>query len=495
MALEPGTRLGPYEVTGPLGAGGMGEVYRARDTRLPREVAVKILPDEFAGDAERRRRFEDEARAVATLSDPHIVTLLDVGHEGSLSYLVLELLEGETLRAAIQGGPLRPRRAAEIAADVAAALAAAHAKGILHRDLKPENVFLTKGGHAKVLDFGLAKLGAAETPGTHSPTATRPGHVLGTYAYMSPEQARGKELDARSDIFSFGALLYEMLAGRRAFSGETWADVASAIIKEDPPELVAAPAGLARVVRHCLEKEPERRFQSARDLLFAVQDSEAATSGSSLAGPAVDMPSRRAWLQGATAAGLGAIAGGAAGFAIGRRALPDTPWFSKRLTFRHGTVLAARFSAQTSPVLYSASWDGAPSRLFRTSLDSPVEELLDKAGEQVGLAAVSMRDDLSLMLGANAGSLGFSFALSSATLASMPMAGGTPKALLEGVLSADWSPDGETQVVSIAEFLPRPGARAGSASACSPGPTCSRPHHPPWPRTCGSPPMGGGWRS
>jgi serine/threonine protein kinase len=210
MALEPGTRLGPYEVTGPLGAGGMGEVYRARDTRLPREVAIKILPDEFAGDAERRRRFEDEARAVATLSDPHIVTLLDVGHEGGLSYLVLELLEGETLRAALGSGPLRPRRAAEIAADVAAALAAAHAKSILHRDLKPENVFLTRDGHAKVLDFGLAKLGAPEAPGTQSPTATRPGHVLGTYAYMSPEQARGQELDARSDIFSFGALLYEI---------------------------------------------------------------------------------------------------------------------------------------------------------------------------------------------------------------------------------------------------------------------------------------------
>ncbi len=279
MALTPGTRLGPYEIVAPLGAGGMGEVYRARDPRLGREVAIKVLPASFCGDLDRLRRFEQEARAAGALNHPSILAVYDIGtHEGA-PYLVTELLEGSTLRDRLAGGPLSARKAIDFAVQIAHGLAAAHEKGIVHRDLKPENIFICRDGRPKILDFGLAKLCAPE-PGDATATLnldnqTATGMTLGTAGYMSPEQVRGEKSDQRSDVFSFGAVLYESLSGQRAFEGCTAADRASAILKDDPPDLLAIkkniPASLERIVRHCLEKSPEQRFQSARDLAFHLE--------------------------------------------------------------------------------------------------------------------------------------------------------------------------------------------------------------------------------
>ena len=285
--LATGTRIGPYEIVSSLGAGGMGEVYRARDSRLGREVALKVLPAAVSADRDRVKRFEQEAVAAGALSHPNVLSIYDVGkHEGA-PYLVSELLEGESLASELAAGRLSVRRALEYAVQIAKGLAAAHERGILHRDLKPSNVFVTPEGHVKILDFGLAKLitSQAERNLTSSPTSgTAPGAVLGTLGYMSPEQLRGQTVDPRGDIFSFGAILYEMVAGRRAFRGESAADVMSAILRDDPPFPVGdrVPSSLQRLMRRCLEKNPAQRYQSARDLAFdletALRDDERATS-------------------------------------------------------------------------------------------------------------------------------------------------------------------------------------------------------------------------
>jgi serine/threonine protein kinase len=279
MPLGPGARLGPYEILAPLGAGGMGEVYRARDARLAREVAIKVLPAGFSSDPERLRRFEQEARAAGALNHPNILTVHDAGHHEGAPYVVSELLEGQTLRERAQGGALPVRKAVEIGVQIARGLAAAHEKGIVHRDLKPENVFVTREGLVKILDFGLARVVRAEGgESSQAPTFsqhTEPGTVLGTVGYMSPEQVRGFPADHRADIFSLGAVLYEMLSGQRAFRGATAADTMTGILREDPEELSvtrpALPAALDRIVRHCLEKAPAERFQSARDVAFNLE--------------------------------------------------------------------------------------------------------------------------------------------------------------------------------------------------------------------------------
>ncbi len=278
MALTPGTKLGPYEILAPLGAGGMGEVYRAKDTRLGRDVALKILPESFAREADRLRRFEQEARAVAALNHPNILAVFDIGQNGGSPFLVSELLEGESLRAVLDRGALPQRKTIEYGVQIAHGLAAAHEKGIVHRDLKPENVFVTKDGRIKILDFGLAKFAQNLIPEpdglTLTSSHTAAGVVMGTASYMAPEQVRGEASDPRTDIFSFGAVLYEMLSGVRAFRRDTAAETMTAVLKDDPPELSdpvrpVSPT-LERIVRRCLEKHPEQRFQSARDLSFAL---------------------------------------------------------------------------------------------------------------------------------------------------------------------------------------------------------------------------------
>src|SRR5512134_327158 len=287
MTLSAGTRLGPYEILAPLGAGGMGEVYRARDTRLGREVAVKVLPEKFAQDPERLRRFEGEARSASALSDPHIVTVFDVGEANGIHFFASELIEGTDLRSLIGGGGLTVRKAIDLAEQIASGLAAAHEKGIVHRDLKPENILITRSGLAKIADFGLAKLVESSAGGvSQGPTSdgleTSAGVVMGTVAYMSPEQVRGQVLDHRSDIFSFGSVLYELLTGRKAFERGSAAETMAAILKEEPhePSETSIPPALAHAVRHCLEKDPEQRFHSMHDVAFVLKEAGAQPAGS-----------------------------------------------------------------------------------------------------------------------------------------------------------------------------------------------------------------------
>jgi serine/threonine protein kinase/Tol biopolymer transport system component len=298
VTLTPGTKLGEYEVKSLLGSGGMGEVYRARDSRLGRDVAIKVLPSFFPADSNRLRRFEQEARAAAALSHPNILAVFQMGTYEGAPYMVSELLEGETLREQIRRGRLSVRRAIDYGVQIARGLTAAHEKGIVHRDLKPENLFVTKDRRVKILDFGIAKLTQAQSSSEHSaPTSseeTEPGAVMGTVGYMSPEQVRGQTADHRADIFAFGAVLYEMLAGKRAFQKPTSADTMSAILNEDPPEISQVaeniPLALQRVVHRCLEKNPEQRFQSASDLAFAL-DALSETLGNTEVLP--NRPSRR----------------------------------------------------------------------------------------------------------------------------------------------------------------------------------------------------------
>jgi hypothetical protein len=292
MPLAPGARLGPYEIKSLIGSGGMGEVYRAHDSRLDRDVALKVLPSAFSSDRDRLRRFEQEARAAAALNHPNILAVYDIGTADNVHYVVSELLQGRTLRDTLSSGCLHPRKAIDLAIQIAHGLAVAHDAGVVHRDLKPENLFITHDGRVKILDFGLAKLVepvSART--THTLLATRqvdtvPGLVVGTVGYMSPEQVRGRPVDYRSDIFTFGAILYEMLGGERAFTGESPADVLSAVLNGEPAALIAIspmlPGALDQIVQHCLEKDPGARFQSTGDLVFVL----VALSGAAPAQPA-----------------------------------------------------------------------------------------------------------------------------------------------------------------------------------------------------------------
>src|SRR6266545_2764605 len=342
MTLASGSRLGPYEVLSPIGAGGMGEVYRARDPRLGREVAIKVLPASLSQDVDRLRRFEQEARAAGALNHPNITAVYDIGSAEGAPYIVSELLEGETLRGRLGTGTLPPRKGIDYAVQIAKGLAAAHEKGIVHRDLKPENLFVTRDGQIKILDFGLAKLrqpeeGAEKSNLLTAAAGTEPGVVMGTMGYMSPEQVRGRPADRRSDLFSFGAIFYEMLSGQRAFRGDTAADTITAILTKEPPDLTQTNRdihpGIERIVRHCLEKNPEERFDSARDLAF---DLEALTGVSSPAAAAAQVfPEKRPRLMlrlAATALISAAIAGLLA-YAAGKKAGFVPPPAFHQITF------------------------------------------------------------------------------------------------------------------------------------------------------------------
>ncbi|HEY3349631.1 MAG TPA: protein kinase [Thermoanaerobaculia bacterium] len=453
MTLAAGTKLGAYEVLVKIGAGGMGEVYRAKDLRLAREVAIKVLPEELFEGEERRQRFEREAKLLAALNHPGIAAIYSFeeipGTPASASrhILVMELLEGETLRGALAAGKLPQRKALDYALQVAHGLAAAHEKGIVHRDLKPENLFVTKDGRIKILDFGLAKLNQPEDghKATDLPTAsagTEPGVVMGTLGYMSPEQVKGKPADARSDIFSFGAILYETLSGKRAFHGDSAAETISSILREDPPELSAtnqsiAP-GLERIVRHCIEKNPEQRFHSAHDLAFDLEAvsglSGASAASTGAAGSRLAPRIGRLPLAGLVVAAL--AAGLLGGRAIWNRA-PAAPPVFKRLTYGRGPIESARFAPDGQMIVYAASWEGAPKpQLYSVRAESP--ESLRLALPTGRVDSISSKGEM-LVLDLLKFSAGYARV---GTLSQTPLSGSAPRELLEDVGDADWSADG-----------------------------------------------------
>jgi Tol biopolymer transport system component len=420
----------------------MGEVYRARDERLKRDVAIKVLPASFAQDADRLRRFEQEAQAAGGLNHPNITAVFDLGTHDGAPYIVQELLEGETLRAALAGGRLSPRRAVDCARQIASGLAAAHERGIVHRDLKPENVFVTRDGRVKILDFGLAKLRPDEaSPATNIPTATKgtePGVVLGTLGYMSPEQVRGKPADARSDIFSFGAILYEMLSGNRPFRGDSAADTMSAILKEDPPDLSQTnqnvPPGLERIVRHCLEKNAGQRFHSAHDVAFALD----AVSGISAPGTATIVEKRRVGSRALRiAAGLAIVAAIAAtAYFLGNRSRGAEPPIFRQITFRQGSISGARFAPDGHTIVYAASW-GGPIGLYQARPGISESTSIDVPGAERVLSVAKSGEMLVHRLTAG-----------SSELSRVAMTGGALRPVAEGAIDADWAPDGRSIALS-----------------------------------------------
>jgi Tol biopolymer transport system component len=432
----------------------MGEVYRARDTRLGREVAVKILPAAAAADSQWRERFEREARAASALNHPNIVTVHDVGTEGSTFYIAMELVEGQTLRELLRPGPLPRKKLLEAAAQIAEGLAQAHEAGIVHRDLKPDNVMVSREGRVKILDFGLSKL--VEPPAevlSEAPTlgerATRPGMVLGTVGYMSPEQASGQPADFRSDQFSFGAILYEMATGRRAFQGATAVETLAAVLRDEPPSLEEAganvPEGLRWIVERCLEKDRGKRYGSTQDLAFDLRLLRERTSISRVAGPGSLAGLRRRPRFRRVLGAAGGLAFGAATFVVGvlvsGRAAPTPPIF-ERLTFRRGTIWSARFAPDGQTVIYSASWEGQPVELFEARVRSTESRPLDLGPANV--LSISSAGDMAL-------SLDPQFLAPFAqpgTLARAPLAGGAPRELARDVLSADWMPGGREIVFS-----------------------------------------------
>ncbi len=442
MTLPAGTRLGSFEVSAPLGAGGMGEVYRAKDLRLGREVALKVLPEELSQDAGRLARFEQEARSASALNHPNIVTIHEIGREGDTPYIAMELVDGKTLRELSAGGPMPTRKILAAAAQVAEGLAKAHGAGIVHRDLKPENLMVSRDGFVKILDFGLAKLTEPETGGVSAmPTLgkpeTHPGTVLGTVGYMSPEQASGQIVDFRSDQFSLGSILYELVTGEKAFARKTAAETMSAIIREDPEPLgklkPQTPLPLRWIVDRCLAKDPEERYASTRDLardLAGVRDHVSEIGSGSEALTAAPARSRARMLQVVSAAVL--LLAGLSGGWLASRGLRQTraPAFH-RLTFRQGGIHNARFAPDGQTIVYGASW-GADheTTLYQTRPESPESRAFDF--KDADIFAISPAGEMALWLESN-------------TLARVPLSGGIPRPVLKGVWygNVDWSPDGK----------------------------------------------------
>lgn len=501
MTLSPGFKLGPYEIVESIGAGGMGEVYRARDARLGRDVAVKVLPASLSRDAERLKRFEQEARAASALNHTNILTIFDVGtHEGA-PYLVMELLEGETLRerltnptgrksksrhpssqpaagsgasgssgsstgaggtgsgatgegasSAQTGVALPARKITDYGVQIANGLAAAHEKGIVHRDLKPENIFLTRDGHVKILDFGLAKLtavhGSGQVEGETVSLATDPNVVMGTVGYMSPEQVRAQATDHRSDIFSLGAILYEMLTGKRAFHRTSSVETMSAILKEEPEEITASNRNISpafeRVVNHCLEKDPSARFQSARDLAFAleaVSGISGATGAQQALKPEAAAGTMR-WRILALAGVAGALLLAAGTYFVGRGVGATKPLRFQRLTFRRGSPGAAHFGPDGQTVYYSAQWEGELPEVFSVR-PGGAESRSVGLPQNSSILAISSTGEAAILLDTKRANA----FVSRGTLAEMPLGGGSPREVLKDVTAADWSRDGSQLLV------------------------------------------------
>ncbi|HTO77045.1 MAG TPA: protein kinase [Thermoanaerobaculia bacterium] len=447
--------MGPYEILASLGAGGMGEVYRARDTRLDREVAIKVLPAELSEDAGRLRRFEKEARSASALNHPNIVTIYDIGSEGGVSYIAMERVEGETLRELLPGGPMGIKKLLQVAPQIAEGLSKAHEAGIVHRDLKPENVMVTRDGFVKILDFGLAKLTQPEdsSGGTQAPTVsggTEPGIVVGTVAYMSPEQALGKPLDFRSDQFSLGSVLYEMATGKKAFARASGPETMAAIIREEPELLSSAapstPIPFRWLVERCLAKAPHERYASTRDLardLQTIRDRlSETTTGASAA--AVETSSRRGLVRfwPFLAASLVVAAAAFLAYRAGeKKAKTPFPEF-QRLTFRRGTTWSARFAPDGKTVVYGGAWEGQPVRLFSTRVESPESRAFDLPSAD--LLAISSHGEMAVCLRPR---MGADASGRRGTLARVPLGGGAPREILEDVQGADWSPDGQELAV------------------------------------------------
>ncbi len=455
MALTIGTKLGPYEILSFIGAGGMGEVYKARDTRLGRDVAVKVLPASFAADSDRLRRFQQEAQAIAALSHPNILGVHDLGEYQGAPFLVSEFLDGESLRDVLARGPLSHRRAIDYAIQIAHGLAAAHSKNIAHRDLKPDNVFITREGRVKILDFGLAKSVQKASAGGHdggmTMTAVAPatdiGTVMGTAGYMSPEQVRGLAVDARTDIFSFGAVLYEMLSGQRAFKRDTAADTMAAILNDEPPEFVETgrqiPPVLDRIVRHCLEKAPEQRFQSARDLAFDLESITSLTSSGGVS--AAQVKKRRRWWYAAWAGAL-IVAAGVVGWNLSTAMRPVTGSKFHEVTYRRGTLGPARFAADGQNIIYTAGWGGAAPELYTVAANAVGGHALGI--QNARLLAVSKRGEIAVALAP----VDVAAFLSPGTLARTSDSSSAPKPEIENVQAADFTPDGSE--LAIVRYVP-----------------------------------------
>ena len=442
-----GQLVGHYRVLEKIGEGAMGEVFRARDERLGRDVALKLIRPASSDNPDHLRRFEQEARAAAALNHPNILAIYDVGFEGTTPYIVSELLHGKTLGDRLSEGPIPVKETSDYALQIVHGLIAAHEHHIVHRDLKPANLFLTDDGVVKILDFGVAKLQTPAGEG-HSiesqTTVTKAGVIVGTYAYMSPEQVRGKTVDHRSDVFSFGAILYEMLAGRRAFRGETEADTMTAVLREEPAEAnlndAAVPVGYRDIIRHCLEKEPENRFQSAKDLGFALQT----LSGSpdrqfSFSRREAGRYSLLPWAIAAVLAAASIV------LAIFLARIPPAPSYH-RLTFEAGTIYSARFATDGQSIVYSAAWNNRPVQIFSTVSNSLLAQPLNLNDAE--LLGISASNELAV---AWHGTPNGQLETMNGVLAVTPMAGGSPREVLPDVRWADWDADGKLAIVRTAD--------------------------------------------
>ena len=482
--LVPGQAVGPYTIVSVLGAGGMGEVYLAQDTRLGRQVALKLLPSQFTVSADRLHRFEQEARAVSALNHPNIVTIHEIGRENGSHFIVNEFVEGQTLRQRMVETPISLGLALDVSIQVTNALEAAHAAGIVHRDIKPENIMLRTDGYVKVLDFGLAKLTEAPSPASIANASalakvhTESGLVMGTATYMSPEQARGLVVDSRTDLFSLGVVLYEMIAARPPFEGATVSDVVAAILKEEPVPLTDysadVPVELAWMVRKALAKDREQRYQTIKDFQIDLKrlrqelELQAKLDGlapsrrqgrsgdmggmlaESTGGPArtgtiaaLDgrdsklWPHRRAITRTLFGALVAVIVFSLASFYIGLKQapLPAQPTF-RQLTFRRGAIFGARLSPDGNTLIYSAAFDGKPIELFTSHLDNPESSSLKL---QAGIQSISATGEMAILLNCEIDGFG----CHNGTLARLPLVGGTPREVIEHIYHADWAPNGQ----------------------------------------------------
>ena len=458
MPLSPGTRLGPYEIEAPIGKGGMGEVYRARDSRLDRTVAIKVLPPAVVDHPSRLQRFQREARAASRLSHPHICALYDVGEQDGVHFIVMEHLEGETLADRLKSGALQVGEALRHAAEVADALDHAHRHGIVHRDLKPSNIMLTRSG-TKLLDFGVARFQISDE--THSLAAqpteslTEAGTVLGTLHYMSPEQLEGREADARTDVFALGAVIYEMVTGRQPFAGTTTASVIAAILEREPVPLMAARSQmrgekstdaitplLEHVVARCLAKTPDERWQTAADLRQELKWVAQGNPPPGSRDPSTTSPGRQrarlTWMAVALGLAIAAIV-----YMLPRidrsNGTAATPTY-KQLTFRRGHLTQARFAPDGQTIFYSAGWDGGPVQTYETRANESGSGPIGPPSASI--ESVSTSNELALILGCK-----LDGGYCTGTLAKMPVSGGSPREVLEDVVGADWAPGGKELAV------------------------------------------------